>query len=206
MANIKLYGVGASRTVRVIWMLSELGLAYEHDPISFADGRLKDPAYLEINPNGRIPAIVVDGLALFESVAINLYLADKFGGPLAPRNTEERGLATQWSVWAMSELDKDLTVWAFNAIVKPPAERDTQAANTALENLQRPLKALEVSLQKTPYLLGDRFTVADLNVAAVLYRGLVMDLAKYPKVADWLKTCWARESALVARRARGDKV
>lgn len=206
MANIRLYGVGASRTVRVIWMLSELGLKYEHDPISFADARLKEAAYLAVNPNGRIPAITVDGVTLFESVAINLYLADKFGGPLAPRNAEERGLATQWSVWAMTELDKDLTVWAFNAIVKPEAERDTQAASTALENLQRPLKALEASLQKTPYLLGDRFTVADLNVAAVLYRGLVMDLAKYPKVATWLQTCWLREAALVARRARGDKV
>jgi glutathione S-transferase len=206
LAAIKLYGVAASRAVRVIWMLHELGLPFEHDPISFSEARLKEAAYLRINPNARIPTLVVDGFAIYESLAINLYLAEKFGGPLAPVGNEERGLATQWSQWAMTEIDKDVTTWAFNAFVKPENERDTNAAQTSLAALQRPLAALESCLQGRNYLVGNRFTVADLNVAAVLYRALVMDLSGYPKLSVWLAKCWARDAALSARRARGDKV
>ena len=203
---IKLYGLAASRAVRVIWMLHELKLAFDHDPISFADPRLKASPYLEINPNARIPSLVVDGFAIYESLAINQYLTEKFGGPLAPRDAEERGLAAQWSLWAMTEIDKDITTWAFNAFIKPEAERDPLAAQTALANLQRPLAALEHGLQGRKYLMSDRFTVADLNVAATLYRGLVMDLSAYPSVKSWLQTSWSREAALAARRARGDKI
>ena len=206
MASIKLYGLAASRAVRVIWMLHELGLNYEHDPLSFSEARLKQAPYTELNPNGRIPTLLVDGFAIYESLAINLYLADKFGGPLAPVGAEERGLATQWSLWAMSEIDKDITIWAFNAFIKPENERDAKAAEAALSSLQRPLSALEMSLQGREYLIGNRFTVADLNVAAVLYRALVMDLSAYPKVSAWLKRCWEREAAIAARRARGDKI
>lgn len=206
MPSIKLYGLAASRAVRVIWMLQELKLAYEHDPISFADARLKDSPYVDINPNGRIPSLVVDGFAIFESLAINQYLAEKFGGPLAPASAEERGLAAQWSLWAMTEVDKDITTWAFNAFIKPEAERDAEAARVALESLQRPMASLERTLTSREFLMGNRFTVADLNVAATLYRGLAMDLAAYPRLSRWLKACWSREAALAARRARGDKI
>jgi glutathione S-transferase len=206
MAAIKLYGLAASRAVRVVWMLHELGLPFEHDPISFADARLKEPPYAQLNPNARIPTLVVDGFAIYESLAINLYLADKFGGALALKGAEERGMAAQWSLWAMTEIDKDITIWAFNSFIKPEHERDSTAAQVSLAVLQRPLAALELSLQDRDYLVGNRFTVADLNVAAVLYRALVMDLSAYPKVSSWLTKCWGREAALSARRARGDKV
>ncbi len=206
MSTIKLYGLAASRTVRVIWMLQELKLAYDHDPISFSDPGLKESPYVEINPNARIPSLVVDGFAIYESLAINQYLAEKFGGPLAPANAEERGLTAQWSLWAMTEVDKDITTWAFNAFIKPEAERDAGAARASLESLQRPLASLEHSLATREFLMGKRFTVADLNVAATLYRGLAMDLSAYPKVSQWLKACWSREAAIAARRARGDKV
>jgi glutathione S-transferase len=204
MSTIKLYGLAASRTVRVVWMLHELGLPYEHDPISFADARLKNSPYIEINPNARIPSLVVDGFAIFESLAINQYLVEKFGGPLAPTSAEERGLLAQWSMWAMTEIDKDITTWAFNAFVKPEAERDTPAAQAALANLQRPLAVLERSLSGRDFLMGARFTASDLNVAATLYRGLAMDLSGYPKVSAWLTQCWGRDAAKAARRARGD--
>jgi glutathione S-transferase len=206
MPVIKLFGLAASRAVRVIWMLQELKLAFEHDPISFSDARLKDSPYVDLNPNARIPSLVVDGFAIYESLAINQYLVEKFGGPLAPKNAEERGLVAQWSLWAMTEVDKDITTWAFNALIKPEAERDARAASLALESLQRPLASLERSLFNKEFLMGDRFTVADLNVAATLYRGLAMDLSAYPQVSRWLKSCWSREAAIAARRARGDKV
>ena len=206
MTTIRLHGLAASRTLRVIWMLNELGLPYEHDPISFSDERLRQAPFTDINPNGRIPALEVDGFAIYESMAINLYLADRFGGALAPASAEERGLATQWSFWVMTEIERDITTWVVNARLKPEGERDPAAAQAALAALQRPLQALETSLKGRAYLVGDRFTVADLNVAAVMYRGLLMDLAAYPGVCAGLQRCWSREAALVARRARGDQV
>lgn len=198
--------MAASRAVRVIWMLNELGLKFEHDTLSNTDARLKQEPYTSLNPNGRIPTLVVDGYAIFESLAINLYLVEKFGGPLAAKTIEERATMAQWSIWAMTEIDKDITVWAFNTLVKPPAERDAPAAAASLAALQRPLAALEKALSSHNYLVGERFSAADLNVAAVLYRALAMDLSGYPKVSGWLTRCWARDAALQARRARGDKV
>lgn len=203
---IKLYGIAASRAVRVIWMLHELGLAFEHDPVSNTDPKLKQASYTSLNPNGRIPTLVVDGFAIFESLAINLYLVEKFGGPLAAKTIEERASMAQWSIWAMTEIDKDVTVWAFNTLVKPPAERDAKAAADAHAALQRPLAALEKVLSEHNNIVGDRFTAADVNVAGVMYRALAMDLSAYPKVLNWLTRCWSREAALKARRARGDKV
>jgi glutathione S-transferase len=206
MAKIKLIGLAASRALRVIWMLNELGLPFEHDPVSFADGKAKSPPYSDWNPMGRIPTLLVDDFAIFESLAINLYLVEEFGGPLAPTTSHERGIAAQWSLWAMSDVDGPITAWAFNSFIKPEAERDAALAASSLAALQRPLAALEKSLNGKQYLMSDRFTVADLNTAGVLYRALVMDLAAYPNVARWLHRCWSREAAIAARRARGDKV
>ena len=78
MSNITLYGISASRAIRSIWAAEEIGLEYTHVPTHF--GRdAKHPDYLAINPNGRIPTLVDGDLVLFESMAINTYLARKYG-------------------------------------------------------------------------------------------------------------------------------
>jgi len=77
--SLTIYGMPASRAFRCLWAAHELGLAYESVPYSFLGPETKEPAYLAINPNGSIPAIVDDGFPLFESLAINLYLARKAG-------------------------------------------------------------------------------------------------------------------------------
>ncbi len=85
---LKIYGVARSRAFRTLWMAAELGLPYEHVKVDFADGGTRQPAYLAINPNGHVPAIDDDGFRLWESMAINLYLAKKYGsgslGALSP--------------------------------------------------------------------------------------------------------------------------
>ena len=81
--TLKIYGAARSRAFRVLWVAEELGLAYEHVPVEIAQAS-QDPTYLEVNPNGRIPAIDDDGFRLFESLAITQYLVRKHGGPLQP--------------------------------------------------------------------------------------------------------------------------
>src|SRR6185437_3394897 len=82
---LKIYGVARSRTFRTLWMAKELGLDYEHVKIDFATGDTRTPAHLALNPNGHVPVIDDDGFVLWESMAINLYLAKKYGaGTLYP--------------------------------------------------------------------------------------------------------------------------
>ncbi len=206
MATIKLYGVGASRTFRNIWMLNELGLAFEHDPIHYFDEKLKSPPYSDLNPNSFVPILTVDHFTIYESLAINLYLAQRFPGPLTPTSIEDQALANQYSLWAATEIEQPIMDWAVNALVKPEAERDHAVAKEALATLEHPLRALEKSLSKSAYLLGGHFTVADLNVAAVMYRCLWMPMPDHPHISQWLKKCLERPAALTGRRARGEVI
>jgi glutathione S-transferase len=206
MSKITLHGVSASRAFRVIWMLKELGVAYEHNPIHHTDPALKAPPYTDENPNGRIPILEVDDFAMFESLAINQYLAEKFGKDLAGANAEERAAIAQWTMWAATSVETDLGNWAYHTMFLPEAERKPVVAKQALENIKAPLAVLDGVLAKREYLVGNRFTVADLNVAAVCYRALGLDMPDKPHFKGWLAKCWSRPAAIDARRARGDKV
>src|SRR6266702_4324790 len=88
MSNLKVYGVPGSRAYRVLWMVNELGLDYEHVPVHFGDGSARTPEYLAVNPNARIPAIDDAGFKLWESMARNLYLAKKHDKGFWPKTLE----------------------------------------------------------------------------------------------------------------------
>ncbi len=206
MSSIKIYGVGASRTFRNLWMLHELGLKFEHDPIHYTDPKLKQPPYSDLNPNARVPFLSIDNYVISESLAINLYLAQRFPGPLTPSSIESQALATQYSLWAATTLEQPIMDWAMNALVKPEPERDLSLATTSLKKLEQPFAALEKQLNHSPYLLGTQFTVADVNVASVMYRCLWLSMPKQPKTTAWLQNCLGRDAALIARRARGEAV
>jgi glutathione S-transferase len=203
MANLKIYGTSRSRANRVIWMAEELGIAYETISIDLAAPR--DPAFLAVNPNGRLPAIDDDGFHLFESMAINLYLAKKHGGPLAPRDTREDAKMIQWSFWAVTELEKPGLDYLMHTMFLPPEKRDANAPGKALETLKRPIAVLDQALAGTGYLVGDRFTAADLNVGNfVAYLASAREfLGQYPHVADFVGAVVARPAFKKAMPARG---
>ena len=141
----------------------------------------RSPEFLAINPNGRLPFIVDNGFALFESLAITLYLAKKHSnGKLYPGTLEGEATAWQWSLWAVTEVDRGVNIWSLHAVRLPPAERDAIKRNEALKVLVAPFKVLDAAVAKQQYLLGSDFTVADLNVAAVISRAIDMDLSAMP--------------------------
>ena len=105
MSALKIYGTPASRTVRVLWMAKELGLEFESIPVDFKTGETDSADYKKINPNGRIPTLQDGDLTLCESMAINLYLAKKYPGPLTPKTVEDDGRAIQWTIWGVTEVE-----------------------------------------------------------------------------------------------------
>jgi glutathione S-transferase len=200
---LKIYGVARSRAARVLWMAKELGLDYEHIKVDFATGETRRPEHLALNPNGHVPVIDDDGLILWESMAINLYLAKKYGaGGLYPRRIEDEARAWQWSFWGMTEVERPALTAMMNRAIYPESQRDLAAADAAEKTLAQPLGVLDGVLARTSYLLGGNFTVADLNVASILAwaRPARIDLSAFPKLAEWLKNCAERPAASATRQ------
>jgi glutathione S-transferase len=198
---LKIYGIPRSRTARVLWMAKELGLEFENIPVDNQGGsRTSD--FLKINPNGHIPAIDDDGTVVWESMAINLYLAKKYSpASLYPTRLEDETRAWQWSFWGMTEVERPLLTALFHRAIYPEDKRDAKLADDSERQLAAPLKVLDGAVAHTSYLLGEDFTVADLNVASILSwaRPARIDLSRVPKMADWFTRCAERPAARAAR-------
>jgi glutathione S-transferase len=193
---LKIYGIARTRAFRALWVAGELGIDYEHLPVEIGDAGARAPEFLAINPNGRLPVIVDDGFVLFESLAITLYLAKKHSpGRLYPGTLEGEARAWQWSLWAVTEVDRGVNIWSLHAVRLPPEEQDLAKRAEALKVLVAPFKVLDAAVSGQPYLLGNDFTVADLNVAAVISRAIEMDLSAVPNLKAWLVRCLDRPAA-----------
>jgi glutathione S-transferase len=201
---IKLYGVPLSRAGRSLWMLEELGVPYEMVPTHFATGETRKPEYLALNPNGHIPTLRDGELVLWESLAINLYLARRYDKGLWPQSIADEGRAYQWSLWAMTELEAPLLTYLMQSVVLPQEQRSPEKAREALGQLVKPLEVLEGALAGRSVLVGESFGVADLNVASVLTwaRMVKLDLSKWPRVDAWLERCLERPAARRVREKR----
>jgi glutathione S-transferase len=196
MPDLRIYGIARTRAFRALWIAEELGLDYEHFPIEIGDAGARAPQFLAINPNGRLPFIDDNGFVLFESLAITLYLAKKHSaGKLYPGSLDAEAKAWQWSFWAIAEVDRGVNIWSLHAVRLPQAERDAAKRDEALKVVATPFKILDAALAKQSYLLGDDFTVADLNVAAVISRAVDMGLSGTPNLKAWLTRCLERPAA-----------
>jgi glutathione S-transferase len=221
---LRLYGTPQTRTFRPLWMLEELGNPYELVKTDFANGETRSPEFLKLNPNGHVPALVDGDLALFESMAINLYLAETYGrGTLWPASEADRARAVQWSFWVMTECEQALfavlfrqgdaqfekwRAWTeteeFRVTHPGVAPLTREAAEAAAQQgeaaLQPPLRVLNAQLESRGYILGDSFGVADLNVASVWVTARLaqLDLSRYPNVDGWLARCTSRPAVVRA--------
>jgi glutathione S-transferase len=199
---LRIYGSARSRGVRVLWMAGELGLTYDHKDWLPRAPETRTPEYRALNPNGRVPTIDDDGFILSESMAINFYLAKKHKSPLYPPDPKHEALALQWSLWETDRLDRQIVNYMRHSKELPPAERKPEIADAAWKEIADAFDVLETALAKSAWLAGSTFSVGDLNVAAALYRALVMDLGKWPRLQAWLKRCWERPAAKKVRAMR----
>jgi glutathione S-transferase len=137
----------------------------------------------------------VDGdVTLWESMAINIYLAQKYDGPVHLTGVKDLGLAAQWSFWAVLEMEELLLGLLEHRAMLPEFARDPSRAEQNELLLRKPLGVLNDRLTGREHLAGDSFTVADLNVASILAWGRMarLNLSAYSEVTRWLDTCFAR--------------
>lgn len=198
---IKVYGVPASRAFRTLWMLEELGLPYENIPTHFATGDTHKPEFLAINPNAHIPVLVDGNVTLWESMAINLYLAKRYDKGLQPKSLEDESHAIKWSFWAMTEVEGPLVTVIMHRMLLPGDQREPKVAEAAVEKLEKPFGVLDQELAEKKYLLGNTYSVADVNVASVLSMApmVAVDLTRFPNLKRWLDVCTARPACTKAR-------
>ena len=198
--GVKIYGIPGSRADRSLWAIEETGIEYQHIKTNFGE-ESKANEYLDINPNGRIPALVDGDLKLFESMAINLYLTKHYTGDLYPTNPSDEAKANQWSVWAISEIEPLQMQIVIQKFFVPKDKQDQGVIDQASKSLIRPLKVLDEALRENEYLLGQSFSVADLNVAGVLLllKAVKFDFDAFQNASAWLDKCHARPALERAR-------
>lgn len=203
---LTIYGVYRSRATRPLWLIEELGLPFKLVPViqayrladSSAPGaplNSRSPEFMAINPMGSIPSMEDDGFVLHESLAITLYLARKHGGALGPKDIQEEALMVQWALFAATSIEADALALQ-TAIGKGGMEtaegREKIAATAA--RLERPFGVLEAHLEANAYMVGNRFTAADIIMAEIVR--YAQDHAPLftprPALKTWLETCQAR--------------
>jgi glutathione S-transferase len=192
---LKIYGPARSRSSRALWMAEECGIPYEHEDLtSYPTMDAKSAAVREVNPIGKIPVIIDGDFVLSESMAINLYLARKYGRHLWPTGEQEQAKVLQWSFFGVTELDPPLVQLMIERTFRKEGERNADNEKRNAEAARRALVALEAHLGGHAWLVGGSFTVADLNVASVLSlaTGAKQEMTDYPHIQAWLKRCQDR--------------
>lgn len=203
---VTLYGVARSRASRPLWLLAEIGMEYRHAPViqgyRLPDARAEgaplntaSPAYLAVNPQGQIPCLTDGDLVLTESLGITLYLAKRYGGDLGPRDLAEDAMMVQWALHAATGIEGpaiEILYVQGDGGADTPEGQSTIAV--AAEKLRRPLRRLDLLLVGRDWLMGDRFTVADINSAECIRYAADHPtlLGEFPRLKDWLARCHDR--------------
>ena len=184
----------------VHWTLLELGVPFESVVLDLKAGEQKKPAYLKINPNGKVPALVHDGLVIFESTAIQMYLGETFGVDKGiyfapgPKRTE----AMKWLVWTGVTLGEACSRRFHNAGEYIPAEEHNAKAFARAEaDVQNALRILNDAMAGRQYLVGDHFSLVDLHITAWLQYLPMMgvDLSAHTNLSSWVERCTSRPLA-----------
>jgi GST-like protein len=191
--SITFYYTPMSNATRVEWSLEELGVPHEKVKLDLRAGEQKKPEFLAINPNGKVPTLVIDGTPIFESVAIQIALGERYGvekGLWPALGSPEHLQALTWLIWGQVSLGGALMRYMQNTSDYIPAElHHAKTAEVALKETHDMLGILNARLSGREYLTGSQFTLADVDLASVLGWGLQVakiDLAAYPNLAAWL--------------------
>jgi glutathione S-transferase len=185
---VKLYHAPMTRSLRVRWLLEELGADYELVTLSFTGGDLQKPEYLAKHPLGKVPALEIDGDVLWESGAMVELLCEKHGKLAPPPGSPKRAEFLQWIHFAESTAMPPLGLFFQNAFIKPEEKRIPAVLPEAQEAIAKWLRVLDDHLKDRKYLLGDEFSAADVMMGYTVNGaklGGMLD-ARFPNVEAYL--------------------
>ena len=184
---MELYGAGHSRWAKCYWMLKELGKDFQECPVNFMEGELRSPKFLALNPFGKMPVLKDGDVTLFESTAILNYLGEKFPeSGLTPKGgTVERAYYDQWNSYCTTELEQPLWRITKHTVILPEAYRIPADVELAKKDFAYNAKIMDQQLGTKKYLVGDRFTAADITLAYTL--GWAIELKLLTPYANLLR-------------------
>ncbi len=187
---IKLYGIPISNNVnKVRFCLNYLGLPYEWTQTNPMNAETQAEAFLKINPVGKIPALEDDGFTIFESNAIIKYLAAKQNSPIYPQDLKQRAIIDEWTDFPAIHVAAAMGRVMFNRLIAPilGKEVDQNSIKAGLEFLDKYFPILDKQLAKNKYLTGTNFTIADINLLAILdpCELIQVSLNSYPNLTKW---------------------
>ncbi len=176
-------------------VLEELGIPCERVKLDLRQGESRKPEFLKINPNGHVPTLVHDGVPIWESAAITIYLGETFGeqAKLWPAPGPKRGEAMKWIVWTNVSLGEAVYRWARNTMWAPEDERNAKAAAAASADIARQLGILDQALSDRDFLAGE-YTLADAHVSSFVdwLRHMKIDMSTLRHLDAWSKRCHER--------------
>lgn len=205
---ITLYGIEWSRAKYVLFTLAELGLDFQHVRINPFEKEKYAPEYLKLNPLAQVPTLVDSDLVLTEAVAINFYLAKKYGaGKLWAERLEDEALIYKWSLFAVTQMETACVDLIMHRKVLDAKARNPDIVQAAEKKLKKPLEVLNNHLASKDFLVAGKFTVADINMAGVLSYALggELDFSPYHHVARYLDAILSRPACRKARIAPSGK-
>jgi glutathione S-transferase len=184
---LKIYGSPHSSAGRCYWMLEEIGVPYERVPLDMRAKQHKSEGFLKLNPAGKVPVLIDGDFVLWESAAINSYLAEKYKPELLGRTIEERALVNQWTLWAMTDLQPPHVDLLIQLIFIPEERRDLGVIEKARAAIIPKLAILDQYLLDRQYMVGSSFTLADINVGSVVNIGQMTggDTSQFKNIAQW---------------------
>ena len=192
-------GSPQTRALRVIWMLEELGLAYEIDPLP-----PRDPKLAAINPAGKVPILKEGDDTITDSVAICQYLADKHAALTFPAGTIARAHQDSFTQFCVDEIEGSLWQAAKHTFVLPKEMRIAEAKIGCKHDFDRALQSLDLRLGDKPNVMGDTFTVPDLLLGhCALWAKRMGWNVPEGRVADYFARALGRPAALKAIATRG---
>ena len=194
--SITFYNCPQSNADRINTSLKALGIPYEEVRVDIRAGDQKKPEFLKLNPNGKVPTIVIDGTPMFESVAIQIALGERYGvekGLWPALNSPAHLTAITWLVWSQVNLGASAFRYIMNTSDYVPKEQhNAQAAAAALQDTKDLLRILDDHLEGREYVADTRVTLADLDMTSVLGWALFMiklDMEQYRNVGAWMTRC-----------------
>lgn len=174
---------------KVLWLLGELDISYQHIPAGGSFGKLDTPEFLTLNPHGRVPVIEDQGKVVWESHAILRYLAAQYGqGQFWSEDTVIRSDSDRWLDWFQTALQPAFLDCVFLSFYRTPeAKRNWPVIERGISRTNGLLGLLEQQLEGKNYINGDHLTLADIAVGTVLYRYFNLDIARpeLPNVAGY---------------------